>query len=122
MAKYTKKQIAANREKWLRDLESGRWPQAKQRLATSKGYCCLGRACEVALKSGVELTTKYHEGSDKWEYGGCLTDLPEAVMDWLGVGSSLPSLTNGEQLDELNDDGVTFKQIARRIRKYGLAE
>jgi hypothetical protein len=36
------------KEKWIKALESGKYPQAKNTLRSKEGYCCLGVLCEVA--------------------------------------------------------------------------
>lgn len=53
-----------NMAKWAEALESGEYEQGRNHLAiigedTESGktfYCCLGVACEVAIKNGVELS------------------------------------------------------------------
>lgn len=52
---YTKEEIQANREKWLRALETTTEKQGRGRLGTSeRGFCCLGLGC-VAL--GLEYNS-----------------------------------------------------------------
>lgn len=63
---YTEAEIKAHRKAWLKDLESGEYPQGKGALVVvsydgNKSYCCLGVACETARKSGLALRIEEKE-------------------------------------------------------------
>jgi hypothetical protein len=108
-------------EKWLEALESGKYKQIKSRLREhvgprTFGYCCLGVACDVANKVGARrvdenvLDTKL--------------ELPSNMQTLLGMddyGSFYEPITYKESvysnLTQMNDSGISFKEIARVIRK-----
>lgn len=151
MTKYTEEEIAEHRRLWLEALRSGEFGQVKSLLGRvdangDVGYCCLGVACEVAIKNGLDLTrnvvVEYPDTEEERTivvYGKereHLT-LPLPVAEWLGLGAETsPELvvaynedseTYGEErlpernLTSLNDGaGFTFEQIAAAVEKYGL--
>jgi hypothetical protein len=49
---WTPEEQKANRAKLSAALRSGEYTQAELRLKTPTGYCCLGVACDLALKEG----------------------------------------------------------------------
>lgn len=103
MTKYTEEEVQEHRRLWLEDLRSGKNKQTKNRLATVEedgtvGYCCLGRACEVAIANGLDIpaeTVVQYEGTEDERtvivYGKereYLT-LPLAVAEWYGLGAEV---------------------------------
>ena len=152
MSKYSKEEQAANRGKWTAALRSGEYQQARHQLrreiesladdTVAIGFCCLGVACEVAVKEGVVRREQSFYGSVSGIHEYCVravsgdihsdsssTALPQAVVDWLGLSGRDGDLTErveykhpGHECDEehttgtligLNDDaGYTFEQIA----------
>lgn len=60
---------------WLAALRSGKIKQTRLRLGRDDGSrCCLGVACDVAVKAGIIDT-----------YDPDKTDLPLDVTEWLGL-------------------------------------
>lgn len=130
--KYSKKQIQENRQKWLDALRSGKYRQGTSYLKKydpikKKSYfCCLGVACELAIKDGLKIEVEKELGLmdiDKKEYNTVFrfdnkSDyLPYDVQQWLGVTESDPSIKdhNNEfyNVSILNDEkNYKFKQIA----------
>lgn len=109
---------AQARALWASELESGKWKQGTGQLAreTDAGteYCCLGVACELAVREGII------EGYDRGD--GDLYDYQQ-VRRWLGLdgdqGVFGPTSGDGEHERSLvsdNDAGQTFNQIAATIR------
>lgn len=108
------------RNLWTEALRSGEYHQGKnylhQKSARGDEFCCLGVACDIAVKNGVELDidTTYHiVRYDKYSAA-----LPTAVAEWLGVQTSFGDFyNNGEygSLTNLNDHGVKFAEIADTI-------
>lgn len=101
--------------RWVKALESGKYEQVKNTLKGKTndgnvGYCCLGVACQLRAdsanrarpwgKKGVNSYAQRCEGV-KEEYAG----------SWL--------LPESEQvkLSTLNDNGSSFKEIAKTIRE-----
>lgn len=114
-----------NAKKWVRTLRSGKYKQTKNWLTRvdENGspicHCCLGVACELAIKSGVNLIVRNRDGYR--EYDGISGVLPPEVMDWLGIrdaeGDYGPTKYTKNSLAKLNDNGKSFKQIARTIEQ-----
>lgn len=103
-----------NAKKWVEALRSGRFQQAKNRLATKDGFCCLGVACEVAIENGVKLNkTVVSTGRILYDYNEML--LPDSVREWLDLstcGSDYKAVGINKQLSADNDSGKTFTEIA----------
>lgn len=130
----------ANVKLWVDALRSGEYRQGHGELTTLDtqnnilSNCCLGVACEVALKNGVEMTIENRNGRRRYDGNG--TDLPPAVQRWL----DMPDADTGEYAAygrdvilsyDPNDDyhfmattandsaGWTFDQIANALeRRY----
>lgn len=122
-------------------LKTTKRTQGTGRLATKFGksrkwsYCCLGIACEVAIKHGLPLQRKEfpagtaviksaieYSNPKAPGYDGSSTKLPKAVADWYGLNSDNPGLLdeNGARVfaTELNDvRGYSFKQIAKAFQR-----
>jgi hypothetical protein len=119
--------------KWLAALRSGEYAQAKARLKTNSGYCCLGVLCDLHAKE-----TEGHWGNAGGDpvYLGDLFDLPETVQKWAGVNdaepridvahitAALPNVVNSRDdrgfltVAQLNDRGVSFALIADLIEAH----
>lgn len=108
---------------WVDALRSGEWQQTQALLRTDEGYCCLGVACELALRNGVPVSRR--KVGDRWEYGEMDIVLPPIVQTWLGLASPEGNYEeDGEvfTLAERNDSGWSFDRIADIIegRPQGL--
>lgn len=103
-------------ELWIKALESGEYKQGKGYLQQSNGkFCCLGVACDLANKTGVRKVEIVVDDN---------TCLPLKMQNFLGISGigdfskTVVYKGNGwESLAGLNDDGMTFKQIAKVIRR-----
>lgn len=115
-------------------LESGEYPQTQCtlcRLVKEEaedgrlvGFCCLGVACEVAIKNGVELPVK---DVGEFRYYGVHHNsayMPDPVVKFFGFQDSHGSTGAGPEvlgghasLANANDHGTAFAQIAAYIRK-----
>lgn len=98
--KYTDEQQAEARAKWVAALRSEEFTQATGGLRReldkgAVGYCCLGVACEVAVREGAVPTYD----------GDCLV-LPDEVTEWLGLADAAGSMT---QVIGAEDDEDGFK-------------
>ena len=129
--KYTKEQIQAHRLLVVEALESGEYEQGKKQLAYTDRktgvtrYCCLGVACEAAIKSGKHLDTRIERGSlvDTHRYGkeGAMGSLPAEMIEWLDTEYD-PELNdiegNSTTAVGLNDGlDYTFDLIAAEMRR-----
>jgi len=123
-------------------LESGEFPQTStalcrleplvdglsdgKRVIYPTGYCCLGVACEIALRNGVEMVVL--DGIER-SYDGESTYLPSKVMEFfgfkthtgsVGVGPRIINPNDSEaqyvELASANDNKVPFAKIAAYIR------
>lgn len=108
----------ANAEKWVKALENGEYKQGKGLLRKGDEYCCLGVACDLALKNGVEMqVTKAESGETLYNLNSRF--LPIEVNCWLGLRNadtmSVYTSKNGTLVD-LNDNGHSFSEIAEIIR------
>ena len=115
-----------NARAWVKALRSGKYKQTKGFLTDINpetgeitGHCCLGVACELALKAGVPLKTS---GKRSVFYDDNNSHLPLAVQKWLGLASVRGNFTRsdkeGTDLTIENDiNGKSFKQIARIIEQ-----
>jgi hypothetical protein len=108
-----------NMRKWVKALRSGEYRQGAEALARVEpdgvlSYCCLGVACEAAIKDGLELRSYVSESGQK-SFDGCLSYLPVLVQEWLGVDDPNPWL--GEcRAAPMNDNlRWNFDQIADAI-------
>lgn len=86
----SKEEYARRRKLWTDALRSGEYQQGKGCLChvPEQGvptFCCLGVACEVAIKNGVEVETRIAFNFKR--YGGLSSYVPEQVKEWLGLAS-----------------------------------
>lgn len=100
------------KEKWLTALRSGEYEQTNNSLydKRTQSFCCLG-VLEHCLTGGVEYVDGIPRGlpTDSWYKGWKInTD---------NVGMSVYYMGAVRSLDELNDGGLSFKQIANIIEK-----
>lgn len=129
----------ANVQLLVDELRKGTRKQARgtlaRRVGKSKQYCCLGVACEVAKANGVQLTSRYDEDLENYEYTAASGNsssgiLPEEVAKFFGFVSQNPRFLDesGELMSAstLNDDysyRYNFNRIAAAIeRTYLTAE
>ena len=110
---------------WIAALESGEYKQAKGKLKTYEGFCCLGVLCDLAIKDGSGMRWDKHTnlkvGSAEHYY-----DLmpPGFLCEYLGLTEcdnnhvyASYSPVKAVELAEMNDAGDTFEEIAKHIRK-----
>ena len=119
-------QLMVNKEnmtKWIAALRSGEFMQGKGTLRSGVAYCCLGVACEVFRRetaNGDWFPQLF--GYERFEFhaglGYTVGVLPAAVVAWLGLEETSPSVYMPEYdrliaLTELNDTrDYDFAQIA----------
>jgi len=112
-----KAKLNKNAQKWVKALRSGKYKQATGQLKRqddggSTTFCCLGVACELAVKAGAIKA-----------YLGWNGALPGEVRQWLGLSSTEGRFEKKKlkgsfviDLTDLNDNlKYSFKQIARFI-------
>lgn len=131
---WTAAEQAANREKWVEALRSGEYEQGKGALRVytdgEDAFCCLGVACDLAVRSGEGNWSGGYFYSVSGDPGNFQV-LPKSIQDWLGLtndsailGTPLEYGTEGGHawlLTELNDHvGYSFAQIADLIESGGV--
>ena len=118
-----KKDIA---EKWVAALRSDLFVQGKDMLANIERtqHCCLGVLCEIAIENGVRVRVRT-EGEEYMRYDGEGYRLPRVVKEWADMmfddGRLFDEDTEDlppDSLAELNDSGLSFKEIADHIEMY----
>lgn len=124
-----------NMQLWIDGLLSGEFPQDQGYLkVTIEGqarYCCLGVACEIAIRNGVHVTQFARErprcgcgcnSETPTVFDGFSTCLPPAVASWLGLpeeDESADLLSEGKTIGAIqaNDSlGWDFPKIAEGLR------
>lgn len=129
------------KERWVKELRSGNWPQGRQTLNNDDGYCCLGVLCEIALQDDVVSKGKIDNIAYYGKHGtGSSYLLPTQVQIWGSVDENPvfyikrsdlpvslqdddfgPTDMNGNlrvSLAGMNDAGASFDEIADVIEKY----
>lgn len=110
-----------NIQKWVEALESGKYKQGTSRLRRiDNSYCCLGVACQVALENGLEIDLR--KDVDDYSYDRDSCTLPKKVHNWLGIineGGYFGNIEfkDGSNAIRVNDAGMSFVEIAQKIRK-----
>lgn len=101
-----------NAKKWVEALRSGEYKQGKGALRNGDQFCCLGVACELAIKDGVKLNVELSENGITG-YDLCIGHLPTKVASWLNLNSSYGQYDEDKYLTNNNDSGgMSFEQIA----------
>jgi hypothetical protein len=100
-------------------LRSGQYKQGKQRLHRVSGgqhtWCCLGVACDVAIRNGLQVEVRSVDEDAIW-YDGHSMYLPESVRLWYGFNRRNPIMSDQQSLTYWNDcTGVGFEGIADMI-------
>ncbi len=107
------------KEKWVTALLSGDYIQGKGKLKNfSNQFCCLGVLCDIHQKETEEgeWIMKYNQSSYKNAIEASIGLPPSFVLKWAGLSNTqIDGYT--QTLDELNDNGATFKEIADIIEK-----
>ncbi|MFE7797034.1 hypothetical protein [Nocardia sp. NPDC057440] len=116
------------KDQWVAALRSGDYAQTRGYLRDNSGFCCLGVLCDIAAKSGV-VVGSYTGILGSYQYGANYEDLvlPPEVQEWAGIRVGSPRIgeytwpdggTNDDiELSELNDEGVSFSEIADLIEE-----
>jgi len=75
---------------WAAELKSGKYKQGRNKLCKDGKYCCLGVACEAAIKRGVKLKVEYDDGYKLFDDSTAV--LPRPVINWLNCATNVPDL------------------------------
>lgn len=105
-------------KEWVADLRSGKFKQGEGQLVTPEGsYCCLGVACETAVRLGIQDNGADMQGQesypDDWFYNLLGLPLSYQHADCHVLYEGLKTT-----LTDLNDGGVlSFADIANVIEE-----
>lgn len=113
------------KKRWIKALRSGEYEQGKGRLKDEEGkYCCLGVLCDITKK---ETGGRWSSDGYFMKQGSKGSDgvLPLFVMNHTGIKTHegllnkeyKTKLGSRDLLTLLNDEGLSFKQIANIIDK-----
>lgn len=120
------------KQKWIDALTSGEYQQDKLYLKTKRGYCCLGVLTDLYHK---EKGFKWYENEIGTYYtpSGADQFLPKEVQDWAEIDRTpsvmycnsfysenseySPSKNQLVELSYLNDNGISFNEIAELIEE-----
>lgn len=113
-------------KEWVAALRSGNYMQGKGYLNKQGNFCCLGVACEIAVKHNV-IPSPIKLGEGLYRYGNETfigsSSLPNVVRDWLGLNGSLGDFEGAHGHADLaawNDAGISFGRIAELIESEPL--
>lgn len=106
--------LTANQQKWVDALRSGEFEQEMDTLEYEGRYCCLGVACVIAEREGVEVERLRHLGGVL--SGGNLCSQKQ-VQKWLGILNEDGGYKGGMLVID-NDEGKTFSEIADIIEAH----
>lgn len=117
--------MKTNMRKWITALRSGKYNQTRSTLQDSKGYCCLGVACDLFIPKSELRFTPY----SKILLGASPSTQPNAPQ-WLKSINSDFRRRMGYSLMRANDKGVvdqnvpalTFEEIADLLQLVYLEE
>lgn len=104
------------KDKWIEALRSGKYEQAQGALQCDGGFCCLGVLSDLYAKEhSIEWTDSVtHPNNKRLLEESAL--LPNKVKEWAGLNLWNP-IVNREKLSSLNDEGMSFKEIADLIEQ-----
>lgn len=104
------------KEKWLAALRSGKYEQGNHQLRDGNAFCCLGVLADIYSKeTGAEWKPDSTGGFRIEEDNGIL---PYCIYRWAGLNCGNPWIIDGNNtnsLSSLNDNGMSFKEIANII-------
>jgi hypothetical protein len=115
---------------WTADLRGGDIPQARGKLHFYDGsMCCLGVLSKRAADAGAVKAVEISVGNGYYKYDGMIGGLSSQVCGWSGLTDNgrmtgqgvLPFKDREDRqayLDDLNDSGFSFNQIADLIECF----
>lgn len=106
------------RKAWVQALRSGEYKQGNGYLHYGDTYCCLGVACDLAVKDGVEMDVDADDDEGAVAYDGAAVIPPSKAQSWLGLSDPYGRYMRDDKihyLTSLNDAGTPFAEIADLI-------
>lgn len=111
------------KSQWVAALRSGDYKQGIGSLVTGDEFCCLGVLCDIS-EAGRWDAEGYGSDSEHAGGGADAGTLPLSVVEFAGLNETdpavngIPGVGRAWHLSELNDDGMTFPQIADVIEYF----
>ena len=111
---------------WVKALKSGEFKQIKTRLHDGEGFCALGVLAALAMNEGICTYSPKKEAFDgRWE------TLSYNIMKWANIAQfddeflepgagKIKFIYKGKEtsITDLNDNGLSFEEIADVIEKH----
>jgi len=112
------------KEKWIQELESGKYKKGEERLRSGKEFCCLGVLCDIYIKEtglGEWKRDVFKEPDTERKH---FSILPVVVKEWAGLKGVNPKIecydfdveTIAGVNDHLSPSG-TFKEVTEVIKE-----
>lgn len=113
------------KDRWIKALRSGKYLQTSGKLMDQNGFCYLGVLCDLYLQE-KRLEWTIDKGSYNYSGHGKgfplnsrgikveTRYLPAVVREWAGLEDAIELIS---KLMVLNDQGVSFKKIAKIIEE-----
>ena len=92
-------------KKWIVALRSGKYNQIKGRLNDSRGFCCLGVACDILIPENEKY--KYGNGYLK----GGSPNIQKSSPEWLKEIAIDFGNKTGRSIYAINDKGIQIDKI-----------
>lgn len=107
--------LGPNQQRWIEALRSGEYTQGRDYLCRNGNYCCLGVAAEMFKTPATNIEINPENGLKLFDNASALA--PEYAKEALGLRSRLAhhESETEKSLSSLNDNGLSFNQIADRI-------
>ena len=101
---------------WVAALRSGEYAKGKGALRANGKFCCLGVLCNLHAQEHPKFASKQ---TQKNLYGGKSELPPIAVYEWAKLDDYIRVNIDGNlsKLEVHNDNGVSFKKIAKAIEE-----
>lgn len=107
----------AFKKKWLKALRSDKYKQGKYVLEdTDHNFCCLGVACRI-VHPKLKLTNISFISKEKFSTRIKSIKVPEILKGYNEEGESEYSVIV-DKLTKMNDNGRSFKYIAKWVERY----
>lgn len=108
--------LSPNQTLWVEALRSGHYKQGTGLLCKNGAYCCLGVAAELFATPETRRETR-DDGAIRFD--GAVSVAPHYVTEALDLITDTGSITSRcLSLASLNDEGLTFDQIADVITNW----
>lgn len=112
------------KKQWVKALRSGKYQQGKNHLRVGNEFCCLGVLCDIAPKSVREPWKPRIDNTYEvkvYSMHGISSCIPDPIKTWANLtDGSIYVPYNGTTiaLSYLNDNGISFNEIADLIEEH----